>query len=99
MHYFGAKWESDRDLSVPVQTPVGARCDICDTQIFDGERGFVVGSIRPIPYGIVVTVHRECDLMRLVGHSHGICERNEHREPAQVRADALALWEHLRPAH
>ena len=100
MHYFGEKWEPAVDtLTVPVATPVGARCDTCRTPIYDGDRGYITGDITTTPYGSLDIDHRECVVMLRVGHGHGACGCNGPREPEQMRADAVELWTRLYPGH
>jgi hypothetical protein len=91
--YFGPYWSAPATDDAPhVDTPVGGRCIGCDEVVVQGDQGFVMGCYQADRTVIYRPIHRECELLELVGHSYGICSCNAYDGTENRRTGALLLW-------
>lgn len=91
--YFGEKWDAPiLDEALQVALPNGRTCMICEQAIVRGDRGFVRGSV--LNYGEdTFYVHRECELLGILGHDYGVCSCTGY--DTSCRDAALELWRRL----
>lgn len=72
--YFGDPWDAPvTDDGTQVATPVGQRCYDCLETIGNGDQGFIRGGVDIDRNAVVTFIHRECDMLGIVGHMVGVC--------------------------
>lgn len=96
--FFGEPWDAPiTDGGTQVVTPVGKACYDCRETIVEGDRGY----IRPVMVSAEETrtgyVHRECDMLSIVGHMVGVCscwpERTEGKTRREQAFECVRRWE------
>jgi hypothetical protein len=87
-HFFGERWDSPRiDHSTQVETPIGRTCPYCSEPIVEGDRGV---------WTTAGAMHAECELLRGVGHTFGVCTCTGFDMTS--RAAARELWNRVEVA-
>lgn len=75
--------------------PVGAECFTCHEPIREGDRG---GYVAHMAMGGTTAhaVHRECLMLGLIGHAHGVCGCTGNAGMPTIREAALELARRVR---
>lgn len=106
--YFGEPWDVPAvEGARQVPTPVGEPCAWCETQIADGDQGFLIPGARLGRHGKLYSSlqpwHRECLLRTVVGsparldgtcRCHGGGDERPH-SPAEKRGEAVEVWDRI----
>jgi hypothetical protein len=71
--FFGQRHDAPRyDEADQVPTPAGWECLHCDEAIEEGDDGWLMGAVSMFQ-PTIRAVHRECDLLHVLGHAVGVC--------------------------
>lgn len=96
--YFGEYWDVPAtELLDRLPTPVGEKCLDCGEPIVLGEQGYIMPCILDQDeHGRWITdfrpIHRECQLLSVVGHTYGYCSCNDYQGLTR-RQGAIKTWE------
>lgn len=69
-------WRPPRVRAVEIPTPVGELCMACHEAVEEGDSGemaVLITGTPAAPVGQFLPLHRECGLLRAVGHEFGLC--------------------------
>lgn len=92
--FFGDPWDAPvTDDGTQVATPVGQRCYDCLETIGNGDQGFIRGGVDIDRNAVVTFIHRECDMLGIVGHMVGVCPCTNPRGTRREQgAEVLRRW-------
>jgi hypothetical protein len=89
---FGEIWDAPIcDATVEVDTPIGQRCLSCQEPVGEGDQGFIHPVIHADGSSEDLPIHRECELLGVIGHSYGYCHCTNYQGNSR-RIGALLLW-------
>lgn len=84
-------WRLPRVRAVEIPAPVGELCMGCHEAVREGDSGemaVLVSGTPEAPVGSLLPLHRECGLLRAVGHEFGLCNCTKY-EDLTLRAAAI----------
>jgi len=93
--YFGEFWDvPSTEGASQVPTPVGQKCLDCTEEIAKGDRGYIMPAFRSPAMFELLPVHRECQLLGVIGHNYGWCSCTNYQGLSRRQA-ALELWDQV----
>lgn len=93
MRRFGDAWDAPVcDGTVEVDTPVGELCLGCGEVVSLGDQGFIHPYIHGGGLSEDRPMHRECELLGVIGHNYDICRCTNYAGTNNRRIGALLLW-------
>lgn len=94
--FFGRRYDApiyeDAELA---PTPVGRECYQCGEPVADGDDGWIRPLLHANETATAEPIHRECDLLGVVGHMVGVCPCSVEWRDRPVREqarEAMSRW-------